>query len=203
MLNLAIQFIANHGYFGVFILMIIENIIPAIPSEIVLPFIGHEVASNQMNFYVALISATAGSMLGTSVWFAVGWYLSADQLEKFLRKYGGYIAVSARDFHKARNVFTHYEVPAVFFGRMIPVIRGVISIPAGSIRMPFKTFFLYSLLGSLIWNGGLMYLGSAIFTDFTALDVYIAPLTKLLVYSFIALYGIHIIRFNRKARRTT
>jgi len=201
MLNLAIQLIANHGYVGVFILMIVENVIPAIPSEIVLPFIGHEVASNQMNFYLALMSATVGSMIGTTVWFAVGWYLSADQLEKFLRKYGGYIAVSAKDFHKARNIFTHYEILAVFFGRMIPVVRGVISIPAGSVRMPFRTFLLYSFFGSLIWNGGLMYLGSAIFTDFTVLDVYIAPLTKILVYGCIALYGIHVIRFTRKANR--
>jgi membrane protein DedA with SNARE-associated domain len=201
MLNLAMQFIEANGYLGVFLLMVIENIIPAIPSEIVLPFIGHAVASNEMNFWGALLVATAGSMFGTSVWFAVGWYLSADQLERFIRKYGGYIAISAKDFHKARVFFTHYEIPAVFFGRMIPVVRGVISIPAGSVRMPFRSFLFYSLLGSLIWNGGLMYLGSAIFTDFTAADHYFKPITKFLVYGFLALYAIHVIQFTRKSNR--
>ena len=201
MLTIAMNFINAHGYFGVFMLMFIENIIPAIPSEIVLPFIGHAVASSEMNFFIALICATAGSMLGTMVWFAVGWYLSADQLEKFLRKYGGYVAISAKDFHKARNFFTRYEIPAVFFGRMLPIIRGVISIPAGSVRMPLRTFLFYSILGSLIWNGGLMYLGSAIFTDFTVADEYLKPITKIMIYGFIALYGLHVIRFAYKSNR--
>ena len=195
MLNFAIQFISAHGYLGVFILTLVENVVPAIPSEIVLPFIGHAVASNQMNFYLALLCATAGSMIGTIVWYMVGWHLSADQLEKFLQKYGGYVAITSRDFHKAREFFTRYEIPAVFFGRMIPVIRGVISLPAGSVRMPFQTFFWYSLAGSLIWNAGLMYVGAWIFTDFTALDTYLKPLTKILVALAIAAYFFQIIRF--------
>jgi membrane protein DedA with SNARE-associated domain len=186
MMNFATQFITDFGYVGVFLLMVFEQVIPAIPSEIVLPFIGHAVASNDMNFFVTLCVATAGSVVGTSFWFLIGWHLPADKLEKFLRKYGVYAAISVKDFHKARMFFTHYEVPAVFFGRMIPVIRGVISIPAGSVRMGLKPFFFYTTLGSLVWNGGLMYLGSAIFTDFTAAEVYLKPVTTILVYSFVA-----------------
>lgn len=195
MVSWAIEFITSHSYFAVFALMVLENIIPFIPSEIVLPLIGHIVAENEMNFVLALLAATAGSMLGTSVWFAIGWHMSADQLEKFLKKYGGYIAITSKDFHKARNFFTRYEIPAVFFGRMIPAIRGVVSIPAGSVHMPVRKFLLYSFLGSLIWNAALMFIGFKIFKDFTIVDSYMKPITHAIIILILGTYLLQVARF--------
>ena len=151
-----ITFITTYSYAGVFLLMVAENIFPPIPSEVVLPFIGHAVAEGEMNFGLALLAATLGSILGTCVWFLIGWLVPVERLARFLRLYGGYIAITERDFLKATSLFSKFKVPVVFFGRMVPGVRSVISIPAGSVHMNPRTFILYSLAGSAIWNATLM-----------------------------------------------
>lgn len=203
MLDWATEFITTHGYLGIFCLMVLENVLPAIPSEIVLPLVGHIVVVSHLNFLVALLVATFGSMVGTVMWYVIGWYLSADQLEKFLKKYGVYFAITAKDFHKARRFFEKYEIPAVFFGRMIPGIRTIISLPAGSVHMPFHIFFAYSIAGSLVWNAGLMFLGAAVFTDLTLVDAYIRPVTHIIIALLAGTYILQVIRFHLHKRHTT
>ena len=137
-----IAYIASHGYFGVIVLMFAENVFPPIPSEVILPFVGQSIAQGNLNFALALLAATTGSVLGTFLWFLLAWFVPATLLEKFLERYGGYVAVSKQDFHKATLYFEKYEILAVFFGRMIPAVRSMISIPAGCVRMNMKIFLL-------------------------------------------------------------
>jgi membrane protein DedA with SNARE-associated domain len=195
MAEAVINFISAHGYFGVFVLMIAENIFPPIPSEVVLPFVGHSVAKGELSFFLALLVASLGSFLGTLFWFALGWFAPAAKLEKFFRKYGGYVAISGKDFHKATDYFVKYEIPAVFFGRMIPGVRSVISIPAGSVRMNFKKFVVYSLAGLFIWNTALISIGYFALSDYTVVEKYMQPIGDAIIYLFIAVYLIQVIRF--------
>lgn len=190
-----ISFIANHGYVGVLVLMFAENIFPPIPSEVILPFIGQSVAQGNLNFTLALLTATIGALLGTLFWFLLGWFAPAEKLEKFLRKYGGYVAISHRDFHKATKFFEKYEIPAVFFGRMIPAVRSVISIPAGCVRMSIKKFLIYSALGSLLWNTILITLGYFLLNDFAVVEKYVNPVADGIIYTFIGLYILQVVRF--------
>jgi len=195
MAEAVINFLSQHGYLGVFVLMFAENIFPPIPSEVVLPFIGHSVAKGELGFVLALLTASLGSFLGTLFWFIIGWFAPAIKLEKFFRKYGGYVAISGKDFHKATSFFVKYEVPAVFFGRMIPGVRSVISIPAGSVHMNFKKFFLFSLLGVFIWNTALISIGYFALNDYSVVETYMKPIGDAIIYLFIAIYLIQVIRF--------
>ncbi|MBY0537793.1 DedA family protein [Patescibacteria group bacterium] len=195
MTEMVINFITQNGYWGVFVLMVAENLFPPIPSEVILPFVGHSVAKGELNFFLALLTASVGAFIGTFFWFAVGWLAPAVKLEKFFRKYGGYVAISGKDFHKATSFFVKFEVPAVFFGRMIPGVRSVISIPAGSVRMNFKKFLLYSLAGLLIWNTLLISIGYFALSDYEIVDTYMKPVGDAIIYLFILVYVIQVIRF--------
>lgn len=195
MAEAVINFITQNGYWGVFVLMVAENIFPPIPSEVVLPFVGHSVAKGELSFILALLVASIGSFLGTLFWFALGWFAPAAKLEKFFRKYGGYVAISGKDFHKATGFFVKYEIPAVFFGRMIPGVRSVISIPAGSVRMDFKKFVLYSLAGLVIWNTTLMSIGYFALSDYSIVENYMKPIGDAIIYFFIAVYVLQVLRF--------
>jgi len=190
-----ISFIDTNGYVGVLVLMFVENIFPPIPSEVILPFIGRSVAQGDLNFILALVFATTGALFGTLFWFLIGWFVPAEKLEKFLQKYGVYVAISHKDFNKASRFFEKYEVPAVFFGRMIPAVRSVISIPAGCVRMHLRKFLLYSALGSVIWNTTLISVGYFMLNDFAVVEKYMNPVADFIIYLFIGLYLLQVLRF--------
>jgi membrane protein DedA with SNARE-associated domain len=195
MADAILTFITEQGYLGVFILMVLENIFPPIPSEVILPFIGHLAATGELALIPAIVVATLGALLGTSLWFLLGWFVPVAVLERFFSRYGGYVAISGKDFHSATNFFTKYELPAVFFGRMIPAVRSVISIPAGCVRMRPSTFLLLSLAGASIWNVLLIGLGYVVLDDYTLASQYMAPIADAIIYIFISLYVLQVIRF--------
>ncbi len=197
-----LDFLTLTGYFGVFVLMVLENVFPPIPSEVVLPFIGHLAATGELSFWPALFVATLGSLCGTSIWFLVGWLLGTERLQKFFRNHGGYVAISENDFNSATRYFTKYELPAVFFGRMIPAVRSVISIPAGCVRMKPSLFLFYSALGTLLWNTMLMSVGYFLLNDYTIVDKYISPIADIIIYLFLGAYLAQVIRFVRRKYTT-
>lgn len=190
-----LQFLSDFSYLGVFILMVLENVFPPIPSEVVLPFIGHLAATGELNFFVALVFATLGSVIGTSIWFVVGYAVGTKRLAWFFRHYGGYVAISEHDFAAATRFFTNWQLPAVFFGRMVPGVRSVISIPAGCVHMRLSVFFWYSLFGTLIWNTVLIGLGYIVLDDYRIVDDYVAPIADIIIYAFITLYVVQVIHF--------
>lgn len=198
-----LSFISGQGYVAIVILMIAENIFPPIPSEVILPFIGHLVATGELSFIPAIVAATLGALIGTSFWFAIGWLVPTPTLERFFARYGGYVAIDIKDFQAAVRFFTRFQVLAVLFGRMIPAVRSVISIPAGCVRMRPATFFLFSLIGTLIWNTLLITIGFLILDDFTIVDAYMSPIADIIIYVFIAVYLLQVLRFMiRRARGT-
>jgi len=191
-----LTFLTINGYFGVFLLMVFENIFPPIPSEVILPFIGHLVATGELSYIGAVLVATLGAVVGTSIWFVVGWLVGTQRLKIFFRNFGGYVAISERDFVTATTYFTRYKKAAVFFGRMIPAVRSVISIPAGCIRMKLSIFLIYSSLGALIWNIFLITLGYLVLDDYTLVDRYMANVADTIIYLFLAAYLIKVIHFT-------
>lgn len=190
-----LTFLTEQGYAGVFFLMVLENVFPPIPSEVILPFIGHLAATGVLNFWIALAVATVGSVAGTSIWFAAGWCIGTARLTRFFRRFGGYVAINEADFASATRFFTKYQLPAVFFGRMIPAVRSVISIPAGCVRMRPGVFLFYSTLGALIWNTLLIGLGYFVLDDYTIVDTYMNPVADIIIYLFLGAYLAQVSRF--------
>ncbi len=195
MADAILAFITEQGYLGVFILMVVENLFPPIPSEVILPFIGHLAATGELSFVPALIVATLGAVFGTSLWFMLGWIVPVPVLERFFARFGGYVAISLKDFKGATNFFTKYELPAVFFGRMIPAVRSVISIPAGCVRMSPWKFLVFSSAGALIWNSLLIGFGFVFLDDYGVVQKYMSPIADGIIMLFILAYVAQVVRF--------
>ena len=190
-----LAFMSAEGYLGVFLLMVLENVFPPIPSEIILPFMGHLVATGDLTFVGAVVVSTIGSMIGTSLWFVLGWMIPVSVLERFFARFGGYVAIDVKDFKLATRFFTKYELPAVFLGRMIPTVRSVISIPAGCVRMSPMTFIVLSAAGTAIWNTILISVGYFFLNDYHIVETYMNPIADIIIVLFLALYLMQVGRF--------
>ena len=142
-------------------LIAVENIFPPIPSEVILSFAGFATHHSQMTVSLVIIAATIGATLGAIILYWIGTLLSEDRLEKvFNHKMFKMLGFKKGDVKKAIAWFDKYGAGAIFYGRCIPVIRSLISIPAGTAHVKLSKFLIYTTLGSLIWNIILVSLGS-------------------------------------------
>lgn len=143
------------GYWGISIGMLLESACIPVPSEAVLPVAGMMVADGKISMLGANIAVTIGSMTGSLIAYFVGFYGGRP----FILKYGKYFFVSEDHFYKAEKTFNKFGAAAVFFGRLLPIIRTFISLPAGIAKMDIKKFITFSLVGMIPWNALLIYFG--------------------------------------------
>ena len=179
-----ISIMEQFGYLGIFLLIIIENVFPPIPSEIILAFGGFMTTQTEMNVLGVIGVATAGSLIGAIILYWLGSILNFERIERFTIKYGKYLGLKITDIKKAMKFYKKYQKKAVFFGRVVPVVRSLISIPAGMAKMDLKSFVFYTVMGSLIWNSILvvcgMLLGQSWQTILYYFDVY-ATITYIVI----------------------
>lgn len=196
MKNLILNFMENHGYLGTFFMILLENIFPPIPSEIILTFGGFMTTYTNLTVIGITISATLGSVVGAALLYKIGHTLNIKKLESIIDKFGHILRLRVGDIEKANFWFNKYGYITIFFCRMVPLIRSLISIPAGMTNMKFSLFVLYTTLGTLIWNSILIYTGSAlgsswedilIFMDAYSSIIYGALIFLFLAYLFILL----------------
>jgi membrane protein DedA with SNARE-associated domain len=147
------------GYPGISFLMVVENLLPPIPSEWVMTFAGFQAAEGQLNVWIALLAGTLGSTLGALCVYALGHKIERRRLNAWIRKYGKFILLSEEDLNQVLDTFDRHGKMAVFFGRLIPGVRSLISLPAGIDHMPLPGFLALTFLGSGIWNAILLYAG--------------------------------------------
>ena len=159
--DLIIAIINRFGYLGVFLLIIVENFFPPIPSEVILTFGGFMTTCSRMTVGGVILSATIGSSLGAVVLYILGRILNGDRIELlFDSKLGKMLHLKAEDVRTAGKWFNKHGYQAVFLCRFVPIVRSLISIPAGMAKMKLGTFLLLTILGTFIWNAVLVYLGS-------------------------------------------
>lgn len=142
----------QYGYLGVFLMIALENIFPPIPSEIVLPFGGFMTTNTDLNVIGVIVAATAGSVVGAVLLYGVGLLIDVERLEKMIDRWGHILRITKKDIHRADAWFDRYGIWTVFFCRMVPLVRSLISIPAGMANMNFVMFLIFTTLGTLIWN---------------------------------------------------
>ncbi|MBZ8182373.1 DedA family protein [Oscillatoria salina] len=143
--------ITTLGYGGIALLMLVENLFPPIPSEVIMPLAGFVVARGEMSFVPVILAGVVGSMIGALPWYYAGKIYSKRRISRLADKYGKWFAISGEDIEKADRWFKKYGRKAVFYGRMVPGIRTVISLPAGINNMNMASFLVYTLLGSSLW----------------------------------------------------
>jgi len=190
MQEMIIEIMNNFGYLGVFLLIAIENVFPPIPSEVILLFGGFMTTFSDMNIVGVIIASTLGSILGAIVLYYIGKILNKERLKKIITsKPGKILRLKPEDIDKADNWFDTKGNKTVFFCRFVPIIRSLISIPAGMSEMPMKKFLIYTTAGSLIWNAALTIAGSIVGENWTSIvdimDQYSHIILILLIIIFI------------------
>ena len=157
------QFLATHitafigatGYISIFILMAMESSALPIPGEVIMPFAGFLIVQGKFTWTAVILVSTAGSITGSYISYLIGQYGG----EPFFERYGKYLLVKKQHLDLTHRFFNHYGSITIFFSRFIPVVRHLISIPAGMSRMKMPKFLLFTILGAGLWNTFLTYMG--------------------------------------------
>lgn len=152
MIEFAISVINQIGLVGAALIIALEVVVPPIPSEAILLLTGFNVALGTFSFIEALMATTLGSLIGATVLYAVGYFFTQERLEAIVGKYGKYVGLPLKDFKRTMDWFERFGGLLVLFGRMFPIIRSLVSIPAGLVKMGIAKFYLFSSIGIIIWN---------------------------------------------------
>jgi membrane protein DedA with SNARE-associated domain len=184
-----VRLIEQSGYLGVGFLMFLETLFPPIPSEVIMPVAGMAAQQGRMSFALAVISGTAGAMLGNIVWYLAARALGHDRLKPFIHRHGRWLTISWRDVERAHGWFERHGFALVMLGRLIPTIRSVISIPAGLLDMRFRNFFIASTIGTAAWTLFLASAGYKLREKFTEVGEYIGPVSSAVVIGVVVLYA--------------
>ena len=172
-----IGFIENYGYFGIFFLIFVENLFPPIPSEVILGLGGFFTTSTGLNYIGVVLSATVGSVLGAVILYYIGYYINSDRVKNVLKKGNNILQINGGKLEKAMNIYKKYASLSVFVCRMIPIIRSIISVPAGMSKMNIGKFLLLTGLGSLIWNAIITYLGVYLGDNWKMVELFVKEYT--------------------------
>ena len=173
--------IGRLGYAGVAGLTFLENVFPPIPSELVIPLAGYVATQGGMSPMLVIAAASAGSLAGASVWYWVGRTVGEQRLRAWVGRYGKWLTLSGADVDKAQLWFSRHGNAAVFFGRLVPGVRTLVSLPAGFGGMPVLPFVAYSALGTFVWTAALAYAGVALKANFTIVGEYINVVTNVVL----------------------
>ncbi len=140
------------GYFGIALLMFLDNVFPPIPSEVIMPSAGFAASKGQLLLSGVIIAGSIGSLVAAALLYWVGRKIPNQSIFNWVDRYGKYLFIKSEDVKKALDWFEKYGHRVVFFGRMVPAVRSLISIPAGMSHMSFWKFMLYSSVGTIIWT---------------------------------------------------
>lgn len=198
-----LHIIEQFGYFGVFFLILIENVFPPIPSEVILLFSGFFSSYTSLSVFYMILASTLGSFLGAIILYYIGKIFNKERLKKIVNgRLGKILFLKENDIDKADEWFDNKGNKSVFFCRFVPIVRSLISIPAGMSEMPMGKFIIYTICGSMIWNTVLICLGYRLGSNWeyvlTILDKYQIVVIVILVIIF----GYVIIKFYRKKRKS-
>ena len=169
------------GYLGILLLMVLENVFPPIPSELIMPSAGFAAARGDMSLGMVVLMGTLGSVIGTLPLYYVGRAFGEDKLVAWADKHGKWLTLSGKDIKKADDWFDRHGAGAVLFGRMVPGIRSLLSLPAGMSEMPLPKFLIYSAIGSALWSAALAYAGYALGENYDRVEQYVGPASKIIL----------------------
>ena len=187
-------------YPGLSLVMFLENVFPPIPSEIVLPLAGTLTVSSdpsvtpEFNIVSVILWATLGSFAGAWLWYWIGYLISEDRVRKLLRKIGKIIMITEEDLDRALDWFGRYGEWCVFFGRMVPIIRTIISVPAGLSKMHWLKFSIFTILGTSLWNIFLGFAGRILGDNYTIIIEWIDRFKYLVIIICVAAVVVFYIR---------
>ena len=167
------------GYGAILFAMFLENLIPPIPSELIMPLGGFYVSQGQLDFFPVVLAGLLGTVIGALPWYGIGKLVNEERLEKWLEKNGRWIGINPHDLARSRNWFNRYGVSLVFWGRLVPGVRTLISVPAGVELMPITPFLIWTTAGSLIWTLFLTITGFYLGDNYAKIGNWISPFSSI------------------------
>jgi membrane protein DedA with SNARE-associated domain len=192
-----IRLIDDTGYLGVGFLMFLETVFPPIPSEVIMPVAGLAAARGKMDIFGVIASGTAGAMLGNYFWYLVARVIGIERFKPLIENYGRWLTFDWAEIVKAEKLFGRQGWAIVFFGRMLPTLRSLISIPAGLLHMRLSTFVIWSTIGTTGWTALLGLSGWALGQKFGAVETVVGPLSTAVLIVIALGYVWRLIRWRR------
>jgi membrane protein DedA with SNARE-associated domain len=199
MTEFILNLIAWGGYLGIFLLMVIENVFPPIPSEVIMGFGGMAVARGDMAMLPLLVIGTAGTTVGNLFWYAVGRWIGYERLKPFVDRHGRWLTLHWEDVERLHRFFVRHGLWVVFVFRFLPTFRTMISLPAGMAKMGMPRFLVATFLGSVIWNAVLAYAGLILGSRFKELQDYVGPVAVAMTVLLVLGYGWRVLTWRSRS----
>ncbi|MBU1305311.1 MAG: DedA family protein [Alphaproteobacteria bacterium] len=195
-----VSVINQFGYAGLFLLMLLESVFPPIPSELIVPFAGFSAAQGDMNFLGVLVTTSLGSVAGTLPWYYAGRALGVERFRALADRFGRWLTVNADEIDKATGYFTRFGPIIVLVGRLAPIVRTLISVPAGLARMNLVAFLLSTAIGAGLWNLIMISAGYLVQEHYELVANYIDPLTIVVLAAAATAYVYRLVTWRPAAR---
>ena len=189
------------GYGAIALAMFLENLIPPIPSELIMPLGGFYVYQGQLDFFPVVLAGLLGTVIGALPWYGIGRLVNEQRLEKWLEKNGRWIGINPQELSRSRKWFNKYGVSLVFWGRLVPGIRTLISVPAGVELMPITPFLIWTSAGSLIWTLFLTITGFYLGDSYRNIEKWISPFSSIFKIIIIIIISFAVITLIYKTLR--
>jgi membrane protein DedA with SNARE-associated domain len=186
------------GYWGIALLMFLENLFPPIPSELIMPLAGFVAGQGKLAFWGVVAAGLLGSLVGQLPLYYLGRYVGEARLKRWADRYGHWLTVGADDIDRAKGWFERHGGGAVLVCRLVPGVRSLISIPAGMARMPLPSFMLYSAVGMGVWTVVLAFLGRLLGQNYSAVERYLGPTTYVVLGVIAVVAVVWVLRRKRQ-----
>lgn len=191
-----IQTISDWGYIGIFMVMLAESLFPPIPSELIIPFAGFAAARGELDLFGVLATATIGAVVGMLPWYYAGRLFGLERVRWLADRFGRVMTLNAQEIDVAVGYFTRFGPIIVLVGRLMPIIRTLISIPAGLARMSLPVFLLASTSGALLWNTVLTLAGYVLHEHYELVEVVLDPLSYVVLALVVLIYLFRVITWK-------
>ena len=190
------ELIARGGYPGIILLTFIETIFPPLPSELFMPMAGYVASRGDLSLFGVIAAGTLGSLAGAWFWYLVGRAIGLDRARDLARRHGRWLTLHPRDIDRGNAWFAGYGGAVMVFGRMVPGIRSVVSVPAGIAHMPVGRFLMFSAIGTIIWTSLLMGAGYLLGAEYGRVAGWADPVSKLVIFGLVAGYLYRLVTFK-------
>jgi membrane protein DedA with SNARE-associated domain len=192
-----VRLIGEWGAAGVALLMLLENVVPPIPSELVMPLAGFHASRGRMSLAAAVAGGTLGSLAGTCAWYWLGRRWGYARVSRFVERHGHWLTISPAELERSRRWLSERGRWALLLGRLVPGLRTLISLPAGAAEVPFAPFVAYSAAGTLVWTAFLAVLGMQLGERHEQVGRYLGPVSWVVTVGLVALYVLRLLRRRR------
>lgn len=197
-----VDVIDSIGEVGVGVLIAIENLFPPIPSEVILPLAGFRANEGELNVVLAWISATIGALVGALILYGLGAFVGYDRLHELAGK-RWFVVLGQKDLERGDRFFERHGGKVVLAGRCVPLVRSVVSVPAGLAGMPIPRFVLYTVVGSGIWNALFIGAGWVLGDNYDRVEGWVQPISYTVVAAIVVWLVVLTVRKARRRQAVT